>query len=52
MHPRRPASELSTAELDALRRAIRAAVRDAIRNGGAHTGHLEPHRVRGGRCPR
>jgi formamidopyrimidine-DNA glycosylase len=52
MHPLRPANELSTAELDALRRSIRAAMRDAIRLGGAHTGHLIPHRVRGGRCPR
>lgn len=52
MNPRRPANDLSTAELDALRRSMRAALRDAIRNGGAHTGHLNPHRVRGGRCPR
>jgi formamidopyrimidine-DNA glycosylase len=52
MNPRRPANDLSEEELDALRRAIRAATRDAIRKGGAHTGHLNPHRVRGGRCPR
>jgi formamidopyrimidine-DNA glycosylase len=52
MNPRRPANDLSEAELDALRRSIRAAMRDAIRKGGAHTGHLNPHRVRGGRCPR
>jgi formamidopyrimidine-DNA glycosylase len=52
MSPRRPANDLSTEELDALRRTIRAAMRDAIRKGGAHTGHLIPHRVRGGRCPR
>jgi formamidopyrimidine-DNA glycosylase len=52
LHPRRPANELSQAELDLLRRSIRAAMRDAIRKGGAHTGHLNPHRVRGGRCPR
>jgi formamidopyrimidine-DNA glycosylase len=52
MNPRRPANDLSTEELDALRRAIRAAVRDAIRLGGAHTGRLQPQRVRGGRCPR
>lgn len=52
MHPRRPVNDLSEAELDALRRAIRAATRDAIRRGGAHTGHLNPHRVRGGHCPR
>ena len=50
--PRRIPNELSTEELDALRRATRAAMRDAIRLGGAHTGHLIPHRVRGGRCPR
>jgi formamidopyrimidine-DNA glycosylase len=52
MDPRRPASDLSTEELDALRRAVRAAVRDAIRLGGAHTGRLNPRRVKGGRCPR
>jgi formamidopyrimidine-DNA glycosylase len=52
MNPRRAANDLSQDELDALRRAIRAATRDAIRNGGAHTGHLNPHRVRGGHCPR
>ena len=52
MHPRRPANDMSVEELDALRRSVRAALRDAIRLGGAHTGHLIPHRVRGGRCPR
>jgi formamidopyrimidine-DNA glycosylase len=52
MNPRRPATDLSEEELDALRRAIRASVRDANRKGGAHTGHLNAHRVRGGRCPR
>jgi formamidopyrimidine-DNA glycosylase len=52
LSPRRPAGELSVEELDALRRAVRAATRDAIRRGGAHTGRLNAHRVRGGRCPR
>jgi formamidopyrimidine-DNA glycosylase len=52
LDPRRPAGELSTEELDRLRRAVRAAVRDAIRLGGAHTGRLNPHRRPGGRCPR
>ena len=52
MSPHRPANELSADELDALRRAIRAAVRDAIRLGGAHTGRFNPQRVPGGRCPR
>jgi formamidopyrimidine-DNA glycosylase len=27
-------------------------VRSAIRRGGAHTGDLNPHRERGGHCPR
>jgi formamidopyrimidine-DNA glycosylase len=50
--PGRSAGELSVEELDGLRRAIRAALRHAIAHGGAHTGRLNPHRVRGGRCPR
>jgi formamidopyrimidine-DNA glycosylase len=50
--PRRPASSLSQAELDALRRAMRAVVRSAVRRGGAHTGALNPHRERDGHCPR
>ena len=50
--PRRTPEELTTEELDRLRRATRAAMRDAIRLGGAHTGRLNPHRVAGGRCPR
>ena len=50
--PRRPANQLSGPELDALRRAVRAAVRHALREGGAHTGALNPHRERDGHCPR
>jgi formamidopyrimidine-DNA glycosylase len=50
--PRRPAGELSEAELDRLRRAVRAATRSAIRRGGAHTGRLIAERHPGGRCPR
>jgi formamidopyrimidine-DNA glycosylase len=52
LHPRRPAGELTPAELDRLRRELRAATRAAIRLGGAHTGELIEHRVRGGSCPR
>ena len=52
LNPRRSANELSVEELDGLRRSMRAALRDAIANGGAHTGQLNPHRVRGGHCPR
>ncbi len=52
MSPRRPAGELSVAELDHLRRQVRAATRDAIRFGGVHTGRFMPHRKPGGHCPR
>jgi formamidopyrimidine-DNA glycosylase len=52
LHPRRPAGELTTDELDRLRRAIRAATREAIRGGGAHVGRFTPHRRDGERCPR
>src|SRR5918999_137450 len=52
LSPRRPAGDLSTEELDGLRRAVRAATRDAIRDGGAHTGRIIPFRRPGERCPR
>ena len=52
LSPRREAGSLSDEELDALRRALRAATRRAIRLGGVHTGELMPHRERGGTCPR
>ena len=50
--PRRPAGELEVGELDALRRATRAAVRRALARGGAHTGTLIAHRGPDGHCPR
>jgi formamidopyrimidine-DNA glycosylase len=50
--PTRPVSTLSTEELDALRRAIRAVVRSAIKLGGAHTGRFNRVRGPGGACPR
>ena len=52
LSPRREAGSLSVAELDRLRRALRAATRRAVRLGGVHTGELIPHRRRGGACPR
>jgi formamidopyrimidine-DNA glycosylase len=52
LSPRRLTGSLSEAELDRLRRELRAAVRSAIRRGGAHTGDLIAHRERGGHCPR
>lgn len=50
--PTRPAQSLSEAELDALRRTIRAATRSALRKGGVHTGQVIEHRRRDGVCPR
>jgi formamidopyrimidine-DNA glycosylase len=52
IHPRRRTGDLSTEELDELRRVTRRVIRKAIRGGGAHIGELNPERVPGGRCPR
>jgi len=52
LSPLRRSGELSAEELDALRRALRAATRDAIARGGVHRGNLMPSRRRGGHCPR
>jgi formamidopyrimidine-DNA glycosylase len=52
LSPRRLTSDLSTEELDRLRREVRAAVRSAIRRGGAHTGNFIESRGREGVCPR
>jgi formamidopyrimidine-DNA glycosylase len=50
--PLRPAGDLDRAELDALRRAVRASTRRAIRRGGVHTGEVVAHRHPGATCPR
>jgi formamidopyrimidine-DNA glycosylase len=50
--PTRSTGDLSVADLDRLRRELRAAVRSAIRKGGAHTGSFISARQRGGTCPR
>ena len=52
LSPLAEAGSLSTAQLDRLRRELRAATRDAIRLGGVHTGRFIAHRERGGACPR
>ena len=52
LSPRRLTGSLSEAELDGLRRALRAAVRSAIRKGGAHTGRFIAAREVDGVCPR
>jgi formamidopyrimidine-DNA glycosylase len=50
--PLRLTSELSTDDLDRLRREVRAAVRSAIQQGGAHTGRFIEARRHEGTCPR
>ena len=50
--PLRSTSDLSTEDLDLLRREVRAAVRSAIRKGGAHTGRFIHARRHEGVCPR
>jgi len=50
--PKRSVSDLSTEDLDRLRRELRAAVRSAIRKGGAHTGRFVEARRNEGICPR
>jgi formamidopyrimidine-DNA glycosylase len=52
LSPSRPAGELSTQELDALRRELRKATRSAIEKGGVHTGEVIPHRAKDETCPR
>ena len=52
LDPQRPSGDLSTAELDSLRRELRKSIRRAIDQGGVHTGEVIAHRRRGGHCPR
>jgi formamidopyrimidine-DNA glycosylase len=50
--PKRSTADLSTDDLDRLRRELRAAIRSAIRKGGAHTGNFIQARRGDGVCPR
>lgn len=52
LSPRRPAGELTEAELKRAHRHLRAAIADAIELGGVHTGDFIRHRRRDGACPR
>ncbi len=52
LSPTARSAELTTDQLDALRRELRAAIRHAIRRGGVHTGEVMPYRHRGADCPR
>ena len=50
--PARPAGSLDDGEAERLSRSLRAVLEDFLSNGGSHTGHLHPSRLRGGSCPR
>ena len=52
LSPLHQTGDLSSDDLDRLRREVRAAVRSAIRKGGAHTGRFIAAREREGVCPR
>lgn len=49
--PARPAGSLDDAEATSLLRHLRKVLKDFLRDGGSHTGKLQPARVRGGLCP-
>ncbi|MEM9203417.1 MAG: DNA-formamidopyrimidine glycosylase family protein [Actinomycetota bacterium] len=50
--PDRPANSLADQEIARLHRAMRRSIAQLGERGGSHTGDLQPHRVRGGQCPR
>jgi formamidopyrimidine-DNA glycosylase len=50
--PMRPAGSLSEPERAKVHRHLRRVLSDFLRDGGSHTGRLQPARVRGGRCPK
>jgi formamidopyrimidine-DNA glycosylase len=52
LDPRRPARDLTPAELRRLHRHLRATVAELSERGGSHTGDLRVHRAPGGRCPK
>jgi len=50
--PARPASGLDANEERRLLRHLRSVLDDFLRDGGSHTGRLQPARQRGGTCPK
>ena len=50
--PARAAGSLTDADVRKLVRHLRNVLSDFMRDGGSHTGRLQPARVRGGRCPK
>lgn len=52
LDPARAADSLDEADQKRLLRHLRRVLSDFMRDGGSHTGHLQPARVRGGSCPK
>jgi formamidopyrimidine-DNA glycosylase len=52
LNPNRPVDELTRAEVDRLRRSLRAALDQAVAGGGVHTLSVIPARHADGSCPR
>jgi formamidopyrimidine-DNA glycosylase len=52
LDPARTAGSLSEPELRRLHHHLRTTLADLIAGGGSHTGRLQAHRQRDGRCPR
>lgn len=50
--PARPADSLAEDEQRKLHRHLKKVLADFMRDGGSHTGRLQPARVRGGQCPK
>lgn len=50
--PARAAGSLSDDDVKKLVRHLRKVLSDFLRDGGSHTGRLQPARVRGGLCPK
>lgn len=50
--PARAAGSLTRDDVRKLVRHLRKVLADFMRDGGSHTGRLQPARVRGGRCPK
>jgi formamidopyrimidine-DNA glycosylase len=50
--PARAAGSLDDGEQRKLHRHLRNVLRELLRDGGSHTGRLQPSRVRGGHCPK
>ena len=52
LDPARPAGSLDDSEERKLHRHLGKVLGDFLRDGGSHTGRLQPARTRGGRCPK